>query len=114
VILRSTVLLCSGVAALLASVEDGVQLMQRVNAAEEARESKITKVVSTRRYVLHNQRWEKDAIMRVRIVSQPGSEKRYEILGMETTEGLQKKIFEKILQGKWKQAAYVRIRMTRA
>jgi hypothetical protein len=98
-ILRSTVLFCSGVAALLASVEDGVQLMQRVNAAEEARESEVTKVVSTRRYVLHNQRWDKDAVMRVRIVSQPGSGKRYEILSMETTEGLQKKIFEKILQG---------------
>lgn len=97
--LRSTLLLCSGVVALLASAEDGVQLMQRVNAADEARESEVTKIVSTRRYVLHNQRWQKDAVMRVRMISEPGAGKRYEILGMENAEGLQKKILERILQG---------------
>lgn len=72
--------------------------MQRVNAAEDARESEITKVVSKRRYVLRNQRWDKDAVMRVRIVSEPGAAKQYEILSMENAEGLQKKVFEKILQ----------------
>jgi len=99
VILRSTFLFCSGVVALLASGADGVQLMQRVNAADDSREAEVTKIVSTRRYVLHNRRWDKDAVMRVRIVSEPGIGKRYEILGMENAEGLQKKIFEKILQG---------------
>jgi hypothetical protein len=99
VLIRSTLLFCSGVAALLASGEDGGQLMQRVNAADAVRESEVSKVVSTRRYTLHNKRWDKDAVMHVRIVSGPRSGKRYEILGMENAEGLQKKIFEKILQG---------------
>ena len=75
-----------------------LQFVSRVNAAEERRESNIGRMVSTRRYVLRNRRWEKDAVMRVRITSQPNAAKQFEVLELENTGGLQKKVFMRLLE----------------
>lgn len=84
--------------ALQAQSGDGFQLVAQVNAAEEQRESEVGKIVSTRRYVLRNQRWDKEAVMHVRITSSPNASKQFEILGMENAGGLQKKVFLKLLE----------------
>lgn len=75
-----------------------LQVVQTVNEAASGREAGIAKMVSTRRYTLRNKRWQKDAVMHVRIVSEPGSAKRFEILALENAEGLQKKVFTKLLE----------------
>jgi hypothetical protein len=78
---------------------DGVvRLVSQVNEAETRRESDIRKMVSTRRYVMRNKRWEKNAVMDVRMTYQSGVGKSFEILAMEHAGGLQKRAFEKILE----------------
>jgi negative regulator of sigma E activity len=75
-----------------------VRLVSQVNEAETRRESDIHKMVSTRRYVLSNKRWEKDAVMDVRVTYESGVGKKFEILTMDNAGGLQKRAFEKILE----------------
>jgi hypothetical protein len=75
-----------------------MQLVARVNEADSKREANIRKIVSIRRYVLHNKRWDKDAIVRVRMTSEAGIGKRFEILEWENAGGLQKHALEKILE----------------
>jgi hypothetical protein len=81
------------------SKEDVFQLVAQVNGAEAHREAGITQVVSTRRYVLRNKHWEKDAVMYVRFIARSGKDKKFEILRMENAEGLQKRVFVRILEG---------------
>lgn len=79
---------------------DVFQLVAQVNEAEAHRQSSITEVVSTRRYVLRNKHWEKDAVMYARFVARnDGKDKHFEILRMENVEGLQKRVFVKLLEG---------------
>jgi hypothetical protein len=87
-----------GAEAVQAESIGAVQLIAQVNDAVTRRESDVRKIVSVRRYVLHNKRWEKDAVMRVRMIYEAGSGKRFEILGLEDTGGIQKRAFEKILE----------------
>jgi negative regulator of sigma E activity len=75
-----------------------VRLVSQVNEAETRRESDIHKLVSTRRYVMRNKRWEKDAVMDVRMTYESGIGKKFEILAMDNAGGLQKRAFEKILE----------------
>lgn len=77
---------------------DAFQVVARVNDAEDRRESGVGTMISMRRYTLRNQRWEKDAVMDVRITSSPNATKRFEILAMENASGLQKKVFLKLLE----------------
>ena len=72
-------------------------ILSKVSAAEIRREAEVGKITSIRKYELKNKRWEKDAVMQVRITSQPNSKKQFEILSMEA-EGLQKKVFLKLLE----------------
>jgi hypothetical protein len=73
-------------------------VLSMVNAAEIRREADIRQMVSTRRYTLRNKRWDREAVMHVRITSQPKKGKQFEIVSMENVEGLQKKIFLKLLE----------------
>jgi hypothetical protein len=77
---------------------DAGNVLSMVSAAEILREADIRQMVSTRRYVLRNKRWNQDAVMHVRITSQPNTGKQFEIMSMENVEGLQKKIFLKLLE----------------
>ncbi len=72
-------------------------ILSKVSAAEIRREAEVGKITSIRKYELKNKRWEKDAVMQVRITSQPNSKKQFEILSMEA-EGLQRKVFLKLLE----------------
>jgi hypothetical protein len=74
-------------------------VLTQVSAAEARREADVREVVSHRRYVLRNKRWDKDAVMHVRMKSNAGSGKSYEIVSMANAEGLQKKVFLKLLEG---------------
>jgi hypothetical protein len=69
-----------------------------VNEADGKREANIRKLVSMRRYVLHNKRWEKDAVMRVRMTFEVGTGRRFEILEWENAGTLQKHALEKVLE----------------
>lgn len=83
--------------ALLSSV-DLKQVVREINAAEVQRESEVGTVTCTRRYTLRNERWNNDAVMRVRISSDTRSgSKRYEILSM-SADGIPKKVFTKLLE----------------
>jgi len=73
------------------------KILSKVSAAEIRREAEVGKITSIRKYELKNKRWDKDAVMQVRITSQPNSKKQFEILSMEA-EGLQKKVFLKLLE----------------
>jgi hypothetical protein len=73
-------------------------ILSKVSAAETRREAEVGKIVSVRKYILKNKRWDKDAVMNVRITSQPNSKKQFDILSMENAEGLQKKVFLKLLE----------------
>ena len=75
-----------------------MRLVARVNEADTKREAGIRKIVSVRRYVLHNKRWEKDAVIRVRMTYEAGTGKKFEILQLENAGGLQKHALEKILE----------------
>lgn len=79
-------------------------VLSQVSAADSRREADVRKVVSTRRYVLRNKRWPNDAIMSVRIVSDIQKGKSFEIVSFEHTEGLQKKIFQKLLEAEMEAA----------
>jgi hypothetical protein len=84
-------------AASAAQQAETVQVLQRVSAAENERESDVRKVTCTRQYTLRNKRWEKDGVMRVLITADARTgAKQYQILSMEA-EGLQKKVFQKVL-----------------
>ena len=72
-------------------------ILSKVSAAEIRREAEVGRITSVRKYVLKNKRWDKDAVMQVRITSQPNSKKQFDILSMEA-EGLQKKVFLKLLE----------------
>ena len=76
-----------------------IQLISQVQEAESRRESDVRKIVSTRRYVLKNKRWEQDATMTVRVSYESGVGKRFEIISMENADGLQKRVFHKLLEG---------------
>ena len=78
---------------------DAVQLVAQVQEAESQRESDVHRVVSTRKYVLKNKRWEKDAVMHARVTWEAGSGKQFEVLKMENAEGLQKRVFQKLMEG---------------
>ncbi|HYI94698.1 MAG TPA: outer membrane lipoprotein-sorting protein [Bryobacteraceae bacterium] len=73
-------------------------ILTKVNVAETRREAEVGKIVSVRKYILKNKRWDKDAVMHVRITSQPNSKKQFDIVSMENAEGLQKKVFLKLLE----------------
>jgi hypothetical protein len=75
-----------------------VQLVSKVSEAEARRDSNVRGIVSSRRYVLQNQRWEKPAVMEVRMTYKAGVGKTFEILSMENTGGLQKRALERILE----------------
>ena len=94
---------CAGSGLLQASEparpENAIQLVADVQEAESRRDSDVRKIVSTRRYVLKNDRWEKDAVMQVRITWESGVGKQFEILSMENAEGLQKRVFHKLIEG---------------
>jgi hypothetical protein len=84
-------------AAAEAQQADTLQVLRRVSAAETERESDLRKVTCTRQYTLRNQRWDKDAVMRVSITADARTgAKHYQILSMQA-EGLQKKVFLKVL-----------------
>jgi hypothetical protein len=75
-----------------------IRLVSQVNEAETRRESDVRKIVSTRRYIMSNKRWEKDAVMDVQMTYEYGAGKSFRILSMTNTGGLQKRAFEKILE----------------
>jgi hypothetical protein len=78
---------------------NAIQIVSQVQEAENKREADVNTIVCTRRYVLKNKRWDKDAVMHVRTTWQSGSGKRFEIVKMENAEGLQKRVFNKLLEG---------------
>ena len=78
---------------------DAIQLVAQVQEAESRRESDVHRLVSTRKYVLKNKRWEKDAIMHARVTWEAGTGKQFEVLKTENAEGLQKRVFEKLIEG---------------
>lgn len=92
-------LTCAGLFPPLLAGEHAHHLLTSVRSAESQRDSTVAGLVSTRRYVLRNNRWTSDAVMHVRMTSQPGVPKQFEILEMENAEGLRKKVFMKLLQG---------------
>ena len=73
-------------------------ILSKVSAAEVRREAEVGKIVSVRKYILKNKRWEKDAVMQVRVTSQPNSKKQFDIVSMENAAGLQRKVFLKLLE----------------
>lgn len=85
-------LLCIG-----ANAGEPVQLVTQVQRAETQRESDVRQIVSTRRYVLKNKRWDQDAVMHVRVTSKAGVDKTFEIVSIENAQGLQKRVFQKLL-----------------
>jgi negative regulator of sigma E activity len=83
----------------LAPGGDAVQLVAQVQEAESRRESAVHRIVSTRKYVLRNKRWDKDAVMHARVTWDTGAGKQFEVLEIENAEGLQKRVFQKLIEG---------------
>lgn len=69
-----------------------------VQHAEDRRGATVRSLVSTRRYILKNRRWDKDAVLLIRMFSEPGTGKRFEIVDAKNVEGLQKRALMKILE----------------
>jgi hypothetical protein len=69
-----------------------------VQHAEDSREASVLGLVSTRRYVLRNKRWDEDAVMVVRMISEPKTGKRFEIVAADNVHGLQRRALMKILE----------------
>jgi len=76
-----------------------IRLIAQVQEADSRREADLRKIASTRRYVLKNKRWERDAVMNVRVTYESGVGKQFEIISMENADGLQKRVFDKLLEG---------------
>jgi hypothetical protein len=76
-----------------------LQLAVRVNQAEAQRTVHVGEITSTRRYVLRNRRWTEPAVLHARMISAPGRPKRFEVVSMENAGGLQKRVFQQVLQG---------------
>jgi len=76
-----------------------IRLIAQVQEADSRREADLRKIASTRRYVLKNKRWERDAVMNVRVTYESGVGKHFEIISMENADGLQKRVFDKLLEG---------------
>lgn len=69
-----------------------------VQHAEDRRDATVQSLVSTRRYILKNKRWDKDAVLVVRMFSEPATGKHFEIVDAKNVEGLQKRALMKILE----------------
>lgn len=81
-----------------ASNAEAIQAVSKVSIADGEREADVAQVICTRRYTLRNKRWNKDGVMQVVIKSDARTgQKQFEILSMQA-EGLQKKVFDKVLQ----------------
>lgn len=96
-LLITTAALCSAAAA-GSGIPTCDQLAARVASAEKARDSRIGRVKSIRRYVLRNPRWKRDGVATVLFTYQPDGRKRYEILAMNA-EGIQQHVLQRILDG---------------
>ena len=70
----------------------------KVAAAEQKRDARIREVRAIRRYVLHNPRWKTDAVMTAMMSYDISGQKRYEVLDVRA-EGIQKQVFQRILDG---------------
>ena len=97
-----------GFAALLSAVSVGAESLTaaqanevaiRVQQADAERDLRVGEVVSSRCYILRNSRWPDAAVMHARMISTPGSVKRFEVVSMENTGRLQKRVFMQILEG---------------
>jgi hypothetical protein len=76
-------------------------LAQLVAQADQRREAQLGEVRSSRRYTLRNARWKSDAVMEVEFTTVGQSKKDYRILSTNAA-GLQKKVFQKLLDGEVK------------
>jgi len=85
--------------ALTVQGRDVLHLVAAVNDAESRRGSDVTTITSMRRYVLKNKRWDKDAVMYVRVTEHVGEGKKFDMVRMENADGLQKRVFMKLLEG---------------
>ena len=70
----------------------------KVAVAEHRRDSGIQELRSVRRYLLHNARWKKDAVMTVLFTQDESGRKRYSVLDQQA-EGIQREVLERILKG---------------
>jgi hypothetical protein len=75
------------------------ELAVKVQEADAERGIGVGEVISSRRYVLRNSRWPNAAVMHARMISASGSAKRFEVISMENTGGLQRRIFMQVLEG---------------
>jgi len=76
----------------------------KVAAAEQKRDARIREVRAIRRYVLHNPRWKTDGAMTAMMSYDTSGHKRYEVLDVRA-EGIQKQVFQRILDGEVESAA---------
>src|SRR3954447_787427 len=76
----------------------------KVAAAEQKRDARIREVRAIRRYVLHNPRWKADAVMTAMMSYDTSGHKHYEVLDVRA-EGIQKQVFQRILDGEVESAA---------
>jgi hypothetical protein len=83
----------------LSETSSPTELALAVKHAEDRRDASVQSLVSVRRYTLRNKRWKEDAVMMVRMITEPSTGKRFEIVDAQNVVGLQKRALLKILEG---------------
>jgi len=88
---------CSG-ASMLSAGESPEAIVQKMNEWEGRRTQQLRESHGTRRYVLTNERWNKNAEMQVEAHYQRGQGKSFRMLAATGSEDIQNRVFKKLLE----------------
>ena len=89
--------LCFAGASALAAAESVDQIIERMNRAEDQRRSHLHEFWGSRKYVLKNDRWNKNAEMQVEVQYKQGQGKTFQMLAATGSEDIQNRVFKKLI-----------------
>ena len=81
------------------SAQTADEIVNRMNKAEDQRRSDLHHFSATRRYILRNERWNRNAEMTVDVNYRKGDGKRFRILSAQGSPDLKDRVFNRLLEG---------------
>lgn len=89
--------LCLSGASAIAAAETAEQIISKMNNAEEQRQSHLREYWGSRKYILKNDRWNKNAEMQVEVQYRKGQGKAFQLLASTGSEEVQNRVFKKLI-----------------
>src|ERR1700694_5495627 len=75
------------------SAQSADDIVSRMNKAEDQRRADLHHFSSTRRYILRNERWNRNAEMTVDVNFQKGDGKRFRVISTQGSPDLKERVF---------------------